>query len=107
MYEVTRTEGATYVRYLVRNVRARSPQLGLTVATYVMRDAFAVTLGLARSEGSVVVARGGGRVAFFSRSRATSVYLAGRGEDVQVEVFHPVARFARELVARGRVSPVR
>ena len=72
-----------------------------------MRSAFAVGRGLARRSGSVSVPVGGGGVAFYSRSRPTSVYVAFPHVDYEIEVYDPSAGRARRLVRSGLVTTIR
>jgi hypothetical protein len=51
----------------------------------------------------VRISLGAGRIAFYSSTRPTNVYVARQGEDYQVEVFAPSAVTARRLVASGRI----
>jgi hypothetical protein len=106
-YEFTVTaDQRTYVRYLPLGVAAGSAKTFLTVGTYPVADAFAVTSGAARRPGTVRVAVGGGGVAFYSRRRPTNIYLAFPGSDVQIEVYDPSADLARRLVTGGHVRLV-
>jgi hypothetical protein len=107
-YELTHTEdGRAYVRYLPAGTSAGDPRPGfLTVGTYLLQDAFAVTLAAAKRADSRAVRVPGGAVAFYSTARPQSVYLAYEGSDLQIEVFHPAPSQARRLVAQGRVRSV-
>ena len=107
-YELTEaSDGRIYVRYLPRGQRAGSNKPFLTIGTYPVRSAFAVARGLARQSGSVSVPVGGGGVAFYSRSRTTSVYVAFPKVDYQIEVYDPSAGRARQLVGSGLVTTIR
>jgi hypothetical protein len=105
-FELTETRGRIYVRYLPAGAAVGSVKPYLTVATYRHANAFDATNTVAGGAGAVRIDVGGRGVAFFNRSRPTSVYLAYRGSPYQIEVFHPVARVARELVASRRVRPI-
>jgi hypothetical protein len=107
-YEVTKTtDGRAYVRYLTPGVRAGDPRPGfLTVGTYPIDDAFAVTRATSQREDSRAVRAPASAVAFYSTSRPQSVYLAFESSELQIEVFHPTPREARRLVESGRVRPV-
>jgi len=105
-FEATQTpEGRFYVRCLPEGVAAGSDRLFLTVGTYQLADAFAVTQAAARRPGSVRLELPGG-IAFYSRERPTSVYLAYPGSEYQIEVYDPSPGRARRLVTSGRVRPV-
>jgi hypothetical protein len=106
-FELTETPGRIYVRYLPRGAKVGAPKPYLTVATYRKPDAFAATAAVAQRAGAVRIDVGRRGVAFFNRNQPTSVYLAYRGSPYQIEVFHPVARIARELVSSRRIRPIR
>jgi hypothetical protein len=106
-YEFTETsDHRTYVRYLPRGRAAGRKKTFLTVGTYPVVDAFAVTSGAARRPGAVRVAVGGGGVAFYDKPRPTNVYVAYPGSDVQIEIYDPSAALARRIVAGGHVRLV-
>jgi hypothetical protein len=107
-YELTKTpDGRAYVRYLTPGVRAGDPRPGfLTIGTYPIASAFAVTRKASEREDSRAVRAPAGAVAFYSTSRPQSVYLAYEGSDLQIEVFHPTPQQARQLVESGRIRPV-
>ena len=107
-FELTKTrDGRAYVRYLTPGVLAGDPRPGfLTIGTYPIAKAFAVTRATSRRKDSRAVRAPAGAVAFYSTSRPQSVYLAFVGSDLQIEVFHPTPREARRLVESGRVRPV-
>lgn len=106
-FELTESPGRIYVRYLPKGAEVGATKPYLTVATYRHPNAFAATTAVAGREGAVRIAVGSRAIAFFSRSKPTSVYLAYRGSPYQVEVFHPVARIAHNLVSSRRVRPIR
>jgi hypothetical protein len=107
-YELTQvSNGKVYIRYLPRGVKLGANKALLTVGTYPLADAFAVTQQVAGRIDSVRVRVAGGGVAFYGKSSPTNVYLAYPGSDFQVEVFDPSATRARELVASGRVAQVK
>lgn len=105
-YELTNVPGGrVYIRYLPRGVKVGATKPYLTVATYPLARAFADTRAAAnRSNGVKVPIKGG--IAFYTKARPTSVYVAFPGVDEQMEVFHPSARSARALVTSGRIRPV-
>ena len=107
-YELTETSsGQVYVRYLPQGEDVGSKNAFLTVGTYPIPDAFAITSAASRKAGSVDVPVNDGGVAFYSEATPTSVYLAYPGSDYQVEVYDPLPERARELVSSGQVEPVR
>ena len=107
-YELTSTtDGRAYVRYLPRSVRVGDPRPGfVTVGTYLLEDAFAITRATSRRQDARRVRAPAGAVAFYTPTRPQSVYLAYEGSDLQIEVFHPTPREARRLVESGKVRPV-
>jgi Dolichyl-phosphate-mannose-protein mannosyltransferase len=106
-YELTiGTNGNAFVRYLPPGVAAGDSQAYLTVASYPLRDAFAVTLAAASGPNAERVPVDGA-VAFVNELRPTSVFLAYPGSDVQVEVSHPRPGEARALVSSGAIGTVR
>jgi hypothetical protein len=107
-YEFTATEdGRAYVRYLPRGASAGDPRPSfVTVGTYLLENAFAVTRATSRRQDARHVQAPAGAIAFYTTARPQSVYLAYEGSDLQIEVFHPTPREARRLVESGSVRPV-
>ena len=104
-YELTRLKnGSIYVRYLPRGTVAGSRSPYLTIGTYPLRDAFGATSVTARQKSSVIVPVKNG-IAFYSTQRPTSVYIAFKGTDYQVEIFDPSA--AQALATVSRIAAVR
>lgn len=107
-YELTDLpNGNMYVRYLTSRDRLGTSKPLLTVGTYQVAGAFAITLRNAAQPGSVRVPDRTGTVAFYSRAAPTNIYLAFSGADYQVEVYDPSPSQARQLVASGKIVPVR
>jgi hypothetical protein len=105
-YELTETpDGRVYVRYLPAGVKAGSSTPYLTVATYPLKGAYATTSATAAQPNTVKIAVSGG-VAFYSKARPTSVYVAFNDSDEQIEVFDPSPARVHRLVASGRIKPV-
>jgi hypothetical protein len=105
-YELTNAPGGrVYIRYLPKGVKVGAAKPYLTVATYPLARAVADTRAAANRASAVKIAIKGG-VAFYSKAQPTSVYVAFRGVDEQIEVFDTSARTARALVASGRIRPV-
>jgi hypothetical protein len=106
-YELSRaSNGRIYVRYLPRGARIGAREPYLTVATYPVEDAFAVTRAASRTRGAVVIPLGGDAVAFYSKSRPTNVYVAYRGLDFQVEVYDPSPARVHDLIAARRLRSI-
>jgi hypothetical protein len=105
--ELTQTsDGRIYVRYLPSGVGVGDHHPYLTVGTYPVRNAVAAVQTIAGRPGAQRLAVAGG-VAVVDPSHRTSVYLAFRGTNFQIEVFDPSATRARQLVSSGRITPVR
>jgi hypothetical protein len=105
-YELTNVPGGRiFIRYLPRGVQVGATKPYLTVATYPLARAFADTRAAANSSNAVKVPIKGG-IAFYTKARPTSVYVAFPGVDEQMEVFHPSAQSAPALVASGQIRPV-
>ena len=106
-YEFTETaDRKIFVRYLPAGVAAGSAKPYLTVATYPVANAYAVTRTAAGRPGSVRLNGKGGGVAFYDKERPTNVYIAFPRGNVQVELYAPEPRVLRQLVAAGRIRPV-
>lgn len=105
-YELTKTaDNRVLVRYLPAGEKIGTKTPYLTIGTYPVKNAFAVTSRVAHSSSSVTVPVGHGGVAFYSPAAPTSVYVAYPGYDYQVEVFDPSPARARSI-ASGRLVPV-
>jgi len=106
-YEFTETsDRRVYVRYLPKGVPAGSAKPFLTVASYPVAHAFAVTRRAAAEPGSVEVRVGNGGVGFYARTRPTNVYVAFPGSDVQIEAYDPSAAAIRKVVSADGIRPV-
>jgi hypothetical protein len=106
-YELTQTpDGRIYVRYLPRGTPVGASGGYLTIATYPMKNAFAVTRSTKNGPGSVTLQLPNGGIAVYSADQPTNIHLAYPGADVQVEVYDPSASVPRKLVASGLVAPV-
>jgi hypothetical protein len=105
--ELTRTsDGRIYIRYLPAGVSVGDRHAHVTVGTYPVHNAFAAVQTVGKRPGAQRVSVSGA-MAVVDPTHPTSVYLASRGSNFQVEVFAPSAALARELVASGRIVPVR
>jgi hypothetical protein len=107
-YELTKTtDNRVFIRYLPAGVRVGSDTPYLTIGTYPVTNAFTVTSRLAGESGSTTIDVGPDGVAFSSQKTPTSVYVAYRGSNSQIEVYDPTPGRARELVTSGQVAAVR
>jgi hypothetical protein len=105
-YELSRTaSGLVYVRYLPKGVSIGSDDPYLTVGTYPLRNAYAVTRTVSRRSTSRVIPMDGA-VAFYGKRSPTHVYVAYPGIDYQIEVYDPSPSKARQVVTSGRLGPV-
>ncbi len=106
-YEFTETaDRKIFVRYLPTGVAAGSAEPYLTVASYPVANAYAVTRTAAGRPGSVRLSGKRGGIAFYSKERPTNVYIAFPRGNTQVELYAPEPRVLRQLVAAGRIRPV-
>jgi hypothetical protein len=104
-YELTRAEdGRIWIRYLPPGAKiGERAEPYLTIGTYPMRNAFAATQAIASRRGSTRINVGPGAVAFYTAAHPTSVYVAYRASDYQIELFDPSAEQARQFVASGQI----
>ena len=107
-YELSRTSnGNIYIRYLPEGIGVGVPRPDyLTVGTYPFKNAINALKRLSRKQGTVTRQLKGGGLAVANAPGAQNIYFAYPGEDVQVEVFHPTAGRASQLVTSGRIVPV-
>ena len=108
-YELTRLpNGEAYVRYLPDGVDVgdRRPEFE-TVGTYPAEDGVAAVRESAERLGGETFEPPSGGLAYFTEGAPTNVHFAPEGANFQVEVFHPEAGRAEELVRAGDVVPVR
>jgi len=105
-YEFTETaDRHIYVRYLPVGVAAGSPHAYLTVASYPVVNAFAVTRAAADRRDAVKLAVPGG-VGFYVKTRPTDAWIAFPGSHTQIELYDPSGAAATRLVAAGRLGLV-
>jgi hypothetical protein len=107
-YELTRNDrGDVFIRYLPSGVPVADPRPNyVTVGTYPFRRAYATLQASARRPGTTSGPLPNRGVYVVNRERPNSVYLAYRGQDLQVEIFAPSSKRARQLVTSRRVQPV-
>jgi hypothetical protein len=105
-YELTQTPaGRTYIRYLPTGVRAGSSTPYLTIGTYPLPNAYAVTKAAAHGAGAVTIKIPGG-FAFYEKNSPSNVHIAYPGQDLQIEVYDPLATRAHAIVASGTLAPI-
>jgi hypothetical protein len=78
----------------------------IQVGSYASPDPVAQTTGGADDPNDQLVELGGGSVLLVPSEFEKSVYVGFNGAPVQVEVFHPTAGEAANLVTSGRVAKV-
>jgi hypothetical protein len=108
-YELTETSsGRIFVRYLPKGVPTGTNRSGYTiVGTYPVDNAYDVLNGLARKSGESSFPAPRGGFAVFGKATPTNVYLAYPDEkNVQIEVYDPSPKRARNLIDSGRIAPV-
>lgn len=108
-YELTRLpNGQVFIRYLPEGVEVGDgrPEFE-TVGTYPLPEALSAIERAASAPGAVGFALPAGGRGYYHESKPTSVYFALPESDLQVEVFHPDAARAQELVRSGAVVPIR
>jgi hypothetical protein len=104
-YELTQTpDSRTYVRYLPKGVPVGTAAPYLTIGTYPVANAFAVTSDAAKQPGMVAIRTGNGAVAFYAKSRPTNVYMAFPGSSSQIEIYDPAPASVRQLVTADGIS---
>jgi len=108
MYELTRTSAnAVFVRYLPPGVKpGKHPGKYLIVATYPVTGALAA-LEAATDSGRLLTVKGDdGGIAAVELSKPTSVRVAFRGTNYQIEVYDPSPKEARKLATSGALKSV-
>jgi hypothetical protein len=108
-YELTRTRsGNVYLRYLPQGVAVGAPKPDyLTIGTYPQKGALAILEKTAAKNHAPTMSVVGGGVALVDNKHPTSVYLAYPHVDLQIEVYDPKPGRAQQLVASGRIAPIR
>lgn len=103
----TDDRGNVHVRYVPEDADADDPNPSyLDVGSYPFPGAYAATAGLVGEKGNVRVDVPGA-VAFYPKSRPTSVILSFRKDpDMQIEVFHPDPKKALAIARSGDIVPV-
>jgi hypothetical protein len=94
----TTAKSRVYLQYIQadsnsKNVIANSR----IIATYFTKDGFGRTVSAATRTGNTGFRNPNGSVVFYAKNRATDIYLAFPGKEVQVEIFDPLAGQALSL----------
>jgi hypothetical protein len=99
-------DGRSYVRYLPPGVDVADPQPKyLTIGTYPFKHAYDALKAQSQKPGEVIEHTSDGGLVISSPSAPTSVYIAYRDQDVQVEVYDPNPHRALNLATSGDVQP--
>jgi hypothetical protein len=105
-YELTSTpDGRVLLRYLPAGAPVGDNKPHLTVGTYPLAQAFAVTKAAAAQPGVLKVPISGG-VAVSNPKSPTNVYVGFPGLNYQIEVYSPKPGEARKLVSAQNIAPV-
>jgi hypothetical protein len=108
-YELTVTSsGRIYVRYLPGGVPVGSTSARYTiVGTYAVDNAYNVLNALARKTGETSFPAPRGGFAVYADTSPTNIYLAYPDQkNLQIEVYDPSPKRARDLIMSGRIAPV-
>ena len=108
-YELTVTSSRRiFVRYLPTGVPVGSTSARYTiVGTYPVQNAYNVLNELARKSGESSFPAPHGGFAVYAEASPTNIYLAYPDEkNVQIEVYDPSPKRARDLITSGRIAPV-
>jgi hypothetical protein len=100
-----RADGRVYIRYLAPGTTAGSYDRFLTVGTYPMPDAYNVVKKIGKLPDATKVSVKGG-IGVQSAKKPESVYVAYRGNDLQLEIYSPDTGVAVEEVKSGDLVPV-
>ncbi|HEX6702831.1 MAG TPA: hypothetical protein VF101_19040 [Gaiellaceae bacterium] len=108
-YELTRTtDGRIYVRYLPPGVKVGDKHADyLIVATYPVRDAYRAVQTASKENGAEAFRIKNGGRAVLNKRAPTNVYFAYPRSNYQIEVYDPHPGRARNLVASGKIRPIR
>src|SRR5215210_4143499 len=107
-YELSQTTGGVYVRYLPPGVAVGDKQPKyLTIASYPYSNAYATLTKAAKTKGAVSSELPGGGIAVVSAKQPKSVYIAFPSANLEVEVYDPSPKRARQTAFSGRIVPVR
>jgi hypothetical protein len=103
-YELTQKGSQLFLRYLPHGVPVGTPQAELTVGTYKLP--YQDTATAAGRPDARKVNAGIDGVAFYRPARPESVYLAFRGQRLQIEVYDPDPAATLRLATSGQLRSV-
>jgi hypothetical protein len=107
--EVTESEGGerVYVRYLTGGAEIGDPRPDfLTVGSYAFEDPVKALKRQSKQPGGELSTAPGGATVYVNSGRPQSVYVAYPGVEVEIEVYDPDPKKARDLVSSGQIVPV-
>jgi hypothetical protein len=106
-FELRRSpDGSVILRYLPPGVPPGSNAAVISIGTYPLANAFAVTSELGQQKGNARARRPDGAVAVYRTSRPTNVYVAYPRSAYQVEVFSPDPAEARKIALSSSLEPI-
>lgn len=101
------TNGQAYVRYLTAGAPIGSPKPDyLTVGTYPVTNGYKALTDVSKQPGEIVDKAPNGALVVTNKSAPNSVYMAFRGQDLEVEIYDPNPDRALQLATSGAVVPV-
>ncbi len=100
----TKPDGSSYVRYLTDGAKAGDPRPNFfTVATYPVPDAYARLEEVAAKPNSRSKKLDKDTLLVYTGSEPTSVYLAQKGVDLQIEVYDPTPGASLKAARAGEI----
>lgn len=101
--------GTAVVRYMPAGskINDAAPTYRL-VATYVLKDAFAVTKALSAVTTNLGFINIDGHAVYYVRTRSTNVFVGLKGKDIQLEIFDPGSGQALALALfKGQIQQIK
>ena len=107
-YELTVSdEGNVFIRYLDPGTEIGSRDVAsTTIGTYPVPNAYAAVRKIADQPGAISSRTPDGGLVAAAGPKATSVYIAYPGSDIQIEVYDPDPAVALEIATSGAVEPI-
>ena len=98
--------GGIIIRYIPNGSTIKA-SLVRQIATYTVKNAASIVATNGAATGNLGFTNVDGNSVFYSKTRATNVYVGIKGKDTQVEVFDPLVDQALALtMLKGQVRPV-
>lgn len=101
-----RPDGRVFVRYLPEESAAGTKDKHPTVGTYPMAKAYSVVKSISEKPGAKSPPVKGG-IAAVAAVKPESVFVAFKGQDLQIEVYDPNPSAALEAVTSGKLQQVK